>query len=92
MNQAALTFAQIEKLQHGIARSRDITFRLLERISAQSFPDADSIKVASARAREAVEDLYPVAAELEQCGKAAEVDGGQIPQQAKPRSRRARPG
>jgi hypothetical protein len=90
MDCSSLTPAQLDKLLHGIARSRDYTFRLVERISALSFPDADPMKVASVRARDAVEHLYQVAAELERKAKLPKWAGAQMPQEPKPRSRRAR--
>ena len=61
MDSAGLTLEQLDKLLHAIARSRDYTFRLVERMNAQGFPDDDSLKAASARARDAVEALYQVA-------------------------------
>jgi hypothetical protein len=85
-----LTPAQLDKLLHGIARSRDFTFRLVERINALTFPDADPLNVASVHARDAVETLYQVAAELERVAKLPKWAGGQMPRELKPRSRRAR--
>jgi hypothetical protein len=90
MDSAALTPEQLDKLLHGIARSRDYTFRLVERMNTVAFPDADSLKAASVRARDAVEALYQVAAELDRVARLPKWAGGQMPQEPKPRSRRAR--
>jgi hypothetical protein len=90
MDSSSLTPAQLDKLLHGIARSRDFTFRLAERVNALGFPEVDPMKVASIRARDAVEHLYQVAAELERKAKLPKWAGGQMPQEPKPRSRRAR--
>jgi hypothetical protein len=65
MDSAGLTPEQLNRLLHGIARSRDYTFRLVERMNA----DADPLKAASIRARAAVEALYQAAAELERVAK-----------------------
>jgi hypothetical protein len=73
MDSAALTPEQLDKLLHGIARSRDYTFRLIERMNAAGFPDTGPLKAASVRARDAVEALYQAAAELGARGEAAEV-------------------
>ena len=90
MDSAGLTPEQLDKLLHGIARSRDYTFRLIERMNTLGFPDTDSLKLASVRARDAVEALYQAAAELERVAKLPKWAGGQMPQEPKPRSRRAR--
>ena len=90
MDSSSLTPAQLDKLLHGIARSRDFMFRLAERVNALGFPEADPMKVASIRARDAVEALYQVAAELERRAKLPKWAGGQMPQESKPPDRRAR--
>jgi hypothetical protein len=66
-------------LLHGIARSRDYTFRLVERMNAQGFP-GDDFKAASARARDAVEALYQVATYLDRVAKLPKWAGGQMSQ------------
>jgi hypothetical protein len=54
------------------------------------FPDVDPLNTACVQARDAVEVLYEVAAELERVAKLPKWAGGQMPQAPKPRSRRAR--
>jgi endonuclease YncB( thermonuclease family) len=90
MDSSSLTPAQLDKLLHGIARSRDFTFRLAERVNALSFTEADPMKVTSIRARDTVEALYQVAPELERKAKLPKWSGGQMPHEVMPRSRRAR--
>jgi len=90
MDSTALTPAQLDKLLHSLARSRDYTAKLVERMSALRFPDADPLMVSAIRARSAVEHLYQVAAELERKAKLPKWAGGQMEQEPKPRSRRAR--
>jgi len=41
------------------------TFKLVERMSALRFPDADPLTQSAFRARDAVEKLYQIASELE---------------------------
>ena len=74
-----------------LARSRDYTFRLVERMAALRFPENDPLRPASVRPGDAVEHLYQVAAEWERVAKLPKWAGGQMPQEPKPRSRRARP-
>ena len=90
VDSTSLTLEQLDKLLHGIARSRNYTFRLVERMNTLGFPDTDCLKVASGRARDAVEAHYQVAAELERVAKLPKWAGGQMERQPKPRSRRAR--
>ena len=90
MDSSSLKPAQLDKLLHGIARSRDFTFRLVERMKAQAFPDNDPLRASAARACDAVEALYQAAAELERKAKLPKWAGGQMPQEPKPRDRRAR--
>ena len=90
MDSSSLTPAQLDKLLHGIARSRDYTFRLVERMRAQAFPDTDPLRASAVRACDAIEALYQVAAELERKAKLPKWAGGQMPQEPKPRDRRAR--
>jgi hypothetical protein len=71
-----LTPEQLDKLLHGIARTRDYTFRLVERMNALSFPDADPLRAGAARARDAVEALYQLAADLERTAQLPRWAGG----------------
>jgi hypothetical protein len=92
MNSTALTPAQLDKLLHSLARTRDYTAKLLDRMSALRFPDADTLLQSAFRARDAVEQLYQVASGLERKAKLPKWAGGQMPQESKPRDRRARQG
>jgi hypothetical protein len=65
MDSTALTVAQLDKLLHSLARSRDYIAKLVDRMSALRFPDADPLMQAAFPARQAVEHLYHVASELE---------------------------
>jgi hypothetical protein len=65
-------------------------FQLVEQMNALGFPDADLLNVSCVRARDAVDALYEVAAELECVAKLPKWSGGQTPQEPKPRRRRAR--
>ena len=90
IDSAALTPEQLDNLLRGIAPARDYTFRLVKRMAALNFLESDALKLASLRASDAVEHLYQVAAELERVAKLPKWAGGQMPQEPKPRSRRAR--
>ena len=69
---------------------RDYTAKLVDRMSILRFPDADPLKLSAFRARDAVENLYQVASELERKAKLPKWAGGQMPQESKPRDRWAR--
>lgn len=90
MDSTSLTLEQLDKLLNGIARNRNYTFRLVERMNVLGFPDTEPLKAACVRARDAVEALYQVAAELERVAKLPKWAGGQREQERKPRDRRAR--
>ena len=64
MDSSNLTPAQLDKLRRAVARPRDYLFKLVTRMRAQSFPDDDPLRVAAARANDAVDDLYLHLAEL----------------------------
>jgi hypothetical protein len=92
MESRDLTPEQLDKLLHGIARTRDYTFRLVERTKATGFPETDPLRGSAGRACDAVEALYQMAAELERKAQLPWWAGGQKPMEREPRDPRARRG
>jgi hypothetical protein len=92
MDSIALTPAQLDKLLHSPAPTRDYSAKLVDRMSVLRFPDADPLKLSAFGARDAVEHLYQVASELERKAKLQTWAGGQTQPQIKPRDPRARRG